>query len=98
MTIKHLLTILLHDQFHELNKCGDHEDEGDGLQVFNVKPGEHKLLEQPGYGGSRGHYKDYRQRHACRGRQFPGYTQKRTITQILHQQDVVHKYAADSQY
>jgi hypothetical protein len=86
---------LVHDRFGELHHHGDHQDEGDGAQVFQAERFEQVLVDQVAADRGKRQNERRRQPHAHGGFQLARDTHEGAQAEKLHQHEVVDQHGAD---
>lgn len=74
---------LFQDDFNHLHKSSDDQNEGNGLQIAQIKDIEHKLLDKERNDGGNGKHKGYGSRHTQRCINLLGNAEERTDSQEL---------------
>ena len=81
--------------FHELDQGCDDENKGNGSEVFEAELHQHERVGHPG--DHAGHHQNEHDRHGHADRRFHflGGSEKRTVPQILRQQNIVDQNTTD---
>ena len=86
-----------HHHLGELHHHGDHQDEGDGLQVAQAQRLQQEVVGQVAAGGGQGEDEGGGHGHAHGGLQLVGDTHERAQPQELYQHEVVDQDRPDQQ-